>query len=237
MTDWTAKRFWDRAHVTPTDGGFGVMLDTRPLMTPFKAPLVVPSQRLATWIAAEFEAQTGRIDPGTMPATRTANSAIDKVAPQKAAVADLLADYGGSDLLCYRAAGPEGLIAAQNAAWNPLLVWAAQALDAPLHVTTGVMPVAQPEASVKRLRDRVHAMDHFALSGFHDMVSLTGSLVIGFAVAMRHIDPDSGWQASRIDEDWQASVWGQDDEAQANAALKKQAFATACRFYHLVKPN
>ncbi len=237
MTDWKAKRFWDKAHVVKAGDGFGVSLDKRLLMTPFKAPLVVPSHRLATWIAAEWEAQTDQIDPRTMPATRTANSAIDKVAPQKNAVADLLADYGGSDLLCYRADGPEGLIAAQNAAWNPLLVWAAQALDAPLHVTTGVMPVAQPVASLGRLRTLVHAMDHFALAGFHDLVGLTGSLIVGFAVALRHTDPDAGWRIARIDEDWQTTIWGEDDEASANAALKKQAFLTACRFYHLVKPD
>ncbi len=235
MSDWTAKRFWAKAHVTETAGGFGVLLDTRTLMTPFKSPLVVPSQRLATWIAAEWDAQSGRIDPDTMPATRTANSAIDKVAPQRIAVADMLADYGGSDLLCYRAGGPDGLMAAQNAAWNPLLVWATQALDAPLHVTTGVMPVAQPVASLERLHDRVHAFDHFALAGFNDMVSLSGSLIIGFAVASRRIDAETGWRASRVDEDWQAAIWGKDDEASANATLKKQAFLTAWRFFDLVK--
>ncbi len=237
MSDWSAKRFWSKVRVVETDGGHGIMLDNRQLLTPFKALLAVPSRSLAEWIATEWDAQAGTIDPATMPATRTANSAVDKVAPQKAAVADLLADYGGSDLICYRAEGPERLIALQGDAWNPLLVWAAQALDAPLRMTTGVMPIDQPADSLHRLHGRVHAMDHFALAGFHDMVALSGSLIIGFAVAMRHIDPESGWQASRIDEDWQASIWGADDEATANAMLKKQAFLTACRFYDLVKPD
>ncbi len=129
---WTAKRFWQAATAEATEGGFTVRLDGRPVKTPAKAPLVLPTLALAQAIAAEWDAQTGTVRPATMPLTRAANSAIDKVAPMRAEVIAELAGYGGTDLLCYRAEGPEALVARQAAAWDPLLDWAATALRAPL---------------------------------------------------------------------------------------------------------
>ncbi len=159
MSAWKPKRFWKAAAAEPCDGGFAVRLDGRAVKTPAKRPLVVPTLAMAQAIAGEWDAQQGLVRPETMPATRAANSALDKVAVQFDEVAGLLAAYGASDLLCYRATGPEALIARQAAGWDPLLDWCADVLRAPLVVTTGVVPVAQPQASTARLAalvSRVH---------------------------------------------------------------------------------
>ena len=230
MTDWAPKRFWTQAEAVPRDAGFTVELDGRPVKTPYKSALIVPTRAMAEAIAAEWQAQTDLIDPTTMPATRAANSAIDKVAAQHADVVDLLAAYGENDLLCYRAAQPEALVAAQSAAWDPWLAWAAQALDAPLRVTVGVMPVDQPAESLARLRARVAGFDNFELTGFHDLVQLSGSLVLAFAVAMGKLTAAEAWSLSRIDEDFQISQWGDDAEAAEVAAIKRQAFIDAHAF-------
>ena len=133
MSEWKAKRFWKAARTEEADGGFTVLLDTRTVKTPAKAALVVPTQTMADAIAAEWDAQDEVVDPTKMPFTRSANSAIDKVSVQHAEVAQMLADYGDADLLCYRAERPQGLIDRQAAAWDPLLDWAADALGARLH--------------------------------------------------------------------------------------------------------
>lgn len=233
MTAWAAKRFWSKASAEPCDGGFTVYLDTRPVRTPAKAPLVLPTLALAQAIAAEWDAQTGLVTPATMPFTRTANSAIDKVAPQFDDVAAMIAAYGGSDLLCYRAPEPEPLVTRQTAAWDPLLRWAATTLAAPLRTATGVMHIPQDPASLDALTARVAAQTPFQLAAFHDLVALSGSLILALAVTEGHLDAETAWGLSRTDETWQSERWGVDEEAAELTALKKAAFLLADRFFGL----
>ncbi|SHG84807.1 ATP12 family chaperone protein [Marivita hallyeonensis] len=235
MSEWAPKRFWKTTETTQVEGGFGILLDGRPVRTPAKAALYVPSAALASKIAIEFDAQEDRIDPTTMPFTRTANAAVDKVMLQHAEVADMLADYGDSDLLCYRADAPEELVERQNAQWDPLLDWAADALDARLETRTGVIHAAQDQAILSRLRERVHALSAFELAAFHDLVSISGSLVIGFAAKMQHRNPEELWTISRLDEIWQEDQWGEDEEAAEMALVKKDAFLHAADFMRLIE--
>lgn len=234
MSEWKAKRFWKEATTAPADGGWQVLLDGRPVRTPAKAPLILPTQALAQALAAEWQAQEERIDPGTMPITRTANSALDKVAGQRAEVAAMLAEYGGSELLCYRAERPIELIARQASEWDPLLDWAEERYGARLVTVQGVMPIAQDAAALERLSAPVHAMDPFALAAFHDLVALSGSLVLALAVIEGRIEAQEAWRLSRLDEDWQIEQWGADEEAEAMARVKRAAFDDAARFWVLL---
>ncbi len=233
MSDWAAKRFWKEAAVVSNDAGFSVELDSRPVRTPAKSPLSVPTEAMASAIAAEWQAQGEKINPETMPFTRSANAAIDKVSVQHAEVATLLAAYGDSDLLCYRASHPQELVERQNRAWDPLVDWSATRLKAPLQVYVGVMHASQPEASIARLTEQVHALDAFQLTAFHDLVSLSGSLIIGFAAIQDYAAPQDLWDISRIDENWQIDQWGEDEEATQQANIKREAFLHADRFFRV----
>jgi len=231
MSDWQPKRFWKEAQINAADGGYTVLLDQRPVRTPAKASLIVPTQAMAKAIAAEWDAQKEVIDPRTMPVTRGANAAIDKVRIQRDEVVDMLAEYGDSDLLCYRAAGPDGLISKQAEAWNPMLDWAAQTLDVRLSVGEGVMHVAQDAEALLRLRQELAAFDEFALAAVHDLVSLSGSLILALAVTRDAIPVEQAWLVSRIDEHWQIMQWGEDEEAKASELTKREAFFDAAKFY------
>ncbi|MCW8841980.1 MAG: ATPase [Rhodobacteraceae bacterium] len=235
MSGWAKKRFWKETTVEKEEDGFGVRLDGRAVKTPAKAGLVVPTRALADAIAAEWDAQDGEIDPTTMPTTRGANAAIDKVRHQHGEVADMLAAYGDSDLLCYRATQPQELIARQEAAWVPLLDRAESELAAPLQATSGVMHIDQDAKSLAELRARVHALNEFELAAFHDLVSLSGSLVIGFAAAYEWEPIERLWDVSRIDETWQEEQWGVDEDAQAQAEIKRAAFLHADRFFRMAR--
>jgi len=237
MTAWKAKRFWTTATPKALSHGWGIELDGRPVKTPAKAMLMVPTLPMAEAIASEWDAQEGEVRPQTMPFTRTANAAIDKVAPQHAEVADMLADYGDSDLLCYRAVAPEELIARQAAVWDPLLDWARRNLGADLQIRSGVIHAPQTPTEVAKLRARVHALDSFQLAAFHDLVAISGSLIVGFAVLDGHLDANSGWAASRLDEEWQIEQWGRDEEADALAETKRVAFVHAERVLGLLNPS
>jgi chaperone required for assembly of F1-ATPase len=233
VSNWAAKRFWKTAWVEACEGGFTVTLDGRAVKTPAKALLVVPTRAMAAAIAAEWDAQLGKVDPATMPVTRSANSAIDKVTAQFDEVVGLLADYGGSDLLCYRAIGPAGLVARQVAGWDPLLDWAAKTLGAPLRVTQGVVHVAQDPRSLARLRARVAALGVFELTAFHDLVALSGSLVLALAVIDGRLTAAEAWTLSRIDETWQIELWGHDEEADRAEAVRREGLLQADRFYRM----
>lgn len=233
MSEWARKVFWSRVEVIAQSGGFGVTLDGRPVKTPAKAPLILPSRALADWVAVEWAAQSGKVQPATMPATQMANLALDKLPQHGPEVVRLLAAYGETDLLCHRAPGPMELVARQAADWDPLLDWAADALGARLGVGTGVMPVAQDAAALAALTGKVAALTPFRLAPFHDLVSISGSLVLALAVTESRLPPESAWAMSRIDEDWQAELWGADEEAQIAAENKRAAFLRAARFFLL----
>jgi len=227
MSEWKAKRFWSESSVVPEGDGFGIRLDGRVVKTPAKSALALPKRALAQAIATEWDAQDKIIDPETMPLTRLANSAIDKVSVQQAEVAALVADYGASDLLCYRAEGPEVLVARQAERWDPMLNWAAQAHEIRLNVQSGIMPVKQPADSIAKMHSITASMDPFALTAFHELVSLSGSWVLGLA-AMENARPiGTLWDIGNVDEIWQAEQWGADEEAAENQSKKSAAFHIA----------
>lgn len=233
MSEWKQKRFWKEAAPVAVEGGHTVELDGRRLKTPAKAALTLPTAGLAQAVATEWAAQDEHIDPLSMPFTRSANAAIDKVAHQHAEVADMLAGYGDSDLLCYRATDPASLVARQAQGWDPALDWAAEELGVRLEVFAGVVHQPQAPEGQQQLAARVHAMSDFQLAAFHDLVSLSGSLILGFAAASGWRDADAVWQLSRLDELWQEEQWGQDEEAQEMAETKRTAFLHAKRFFDL----
>jgi len=235
MSGWTAKRFWKDATTVSVDGGYSIELDGRPVKTPAKAALIVPTLALAKEIAAEWDAQDKTVDPTTMPFTRSANAAIDKVTIQHAEVADMVSDYGDSDLLCYRADTPQELCARQAKAWNPLLDWADQVLNARLETRTGVIHVAQDPRAIANLRRIVHGYNAFELTALHDLVGMSGSLIIGLAAARGFESPASLWEKSRVDERWQAEQWGDDDEALEVEKNKMNEFQHAVKLLNLTK--
>ncbi|MTH63187.1 ATP12 family chaperone protein [Paracoccus shanxieyensis] len=233
MSEWKARRFWKAATPREVAGGYEVALDDRPLRTPGKQPLLLPTEALAAAIAGEWQAQADVIDPNTMPLTRAANSAIEKVTPQFQDVALMLAEYGATDLLSYRAEAPETLAQRQAEGWDPLIDWAATRLQAPLRITHGVIPVPQDDSALLNLRAEVLGLDPFGLTALHDLVTLPGSLVIGLAVIHGRLDAETAHALARIDEEYQAESWGRDEDADEAAAGRLIALQNAERFWKL----
>lgn len=231
MADWAAKRFWKETKVEDLDGGFTITLDGRGVKTPAKTTLVLPSRALAERIAEEWDAQVEVIDPTSMPATRGANAALDKVTIQFDEVANMLCDYGDSDLLCYRAAHPKELADRQAEQWNPVLDWAAESLGARLEPRIGVMHAPQDADALSALKNPVFKMSVFEMAAFHDLVTISGSLVLGLAVAQKYCSAETAWTLSQLDETYQSEVWGADEEADEMAAKKRESFLHAAWFF------
>ncbi len=228
------KRFYESVAVEDKGDGFALLLDGKPVRTPGKAHVLLPSKALAEAVAEEWRTQQDLIDPATMPLTKLANSAIDGVPGREDdVIGDILA-YAGSDLLCYRADGPGGLIEAQQAHWDPVLAWAKSTLDVPLMLAEGIAHVAQPQASLDRLKDSLAGHDPFSLAALHLMTALTGSAVLALAVARGGMTPEEAWKAAHVDEDWQIRQWGEDTEAAVRRTARWGDFAAAARILSLV---
>lgn len=237
MTEWKAKRFWKEATVAEVDAedgvGFRVLLDGRGVNTPGKVPLVMPTRSMAMAVAAEWNAQDGEIAPLSMPHTRSANSAIERVTPQLAGVSEMLLGYAETDLLCYRAEKPDELTQRQASEWDPMLDWGADVLGARLEVRTGVMWVSQDPAAIASLKTAMAEIGPFPMTALHDLVTLTGSLILGLAVAQGRLPAKEAWRLSRIDETWQIEQWGADEEAEEAAAIKEAQLLHAETFWSL----
>ncbi len=234
MTAVTRKRFYQSVAVAPQDGGFAVLLDGKAIKTPGRRVLLLPSQRLADAVAAEWDAQAGEIDTQTMPMTRLALAAVDHVASDPARFVKQLSEYAGSDLLCYRAKEPEALAAQQRAAWDRWLDWAAQAHGVRLRVHTGVMPGAQGTEALARIAAIASGFDPFRLTVLLSATTLTGSTVLGLAALAQAAPAAAIWDAARVDELFHIAHWGADAEAEARAARMGQELAEAQRFASLL---
>lgn len=215
------KRFYETVSVAASEEGWRILLDGRPVKTPARAVLAAPCESLAEAIAAEWGAQEKEINPFTMPLTRLASLAVDRMGEVRAAAAAEIAKYARTDLLCYRSETPD-LAERQRRIWDPYLDWAASALDAPLNSAETVLPVEQPEASIAALETRALALDNWRLTGLASAVPLTGSAILGFALLEGEGTGEAIFQACRLDEDYQTERWGEDAEAGEAAANRKR---------------
>lgn len=228
------KRFWKSAAEVETDGGFKVELDGRPIKTPARAELVVPTKALAQAIADEWNECGETVDPRAMPLTGLANAAVDRVAPDKKAFAAGLARYAESDLTCYRAEGPATLVARQAESWDALLGWARRRYDVDFATCNGVMHVAQSDETLRKLGHAVASLDAFHLAGLSPLVTIGGSMVAALAVLEKMMPANEAWEAVSLDDRWQMEQWGADAEAEAALDARRREFLAGARFLELL---
>ncbi len=214
------RRFYQQAGVEEAEGGYRVVLDGRPVRTPARGFLIAPSRRLGEAIAAEWDAQGETIDPATMPLTRLANSIIDGVAAAPQPVAADVEKYLGSDLLFYRAEGPQRLVERQARLWDPVLACAREALGARFVLAQGVVHAAQPEGAVAAARAAIPD-DPWRLGAVHVITTLTGSALLALALLRGHLTADEAWTAAHVDEDWNMEQWGRDEIALVRRAARR----------------
>jgi chaperone required for assembly of F1-ATPase len=227
------KRVYKTVAVAEGENGFAVHLDGRTVRSPARRDLILPNRALAEAVAAEWDAQAESIDPRTMPFMSLVATAADRVEIQRDHVIETIAGYAGSDMLCYRAEEPADLVRRQNAIWDPLLDWTADALGARLRVTTGIMPVRQDEAALNAIQGVVAGYEPLAMTALHEITSIAGSVVIGLAVTEGHIDADAGVAAAQLDETFQIEQNGEEEEAVERLANLRADLLAAAEFLRL----
>ncbi|HEY4191599.1 MAG TPA: ATP12 family chaperone protein [Mesorhizobium sp.] len=231
------KRFYKEASVAAAEGGFAVHLDGKPVRTPAKALLTLPTEQSARLVADEFAAQVEVIDPVKMPVLRLVNTALDGVANEKQAVLEDILRFASTDMLCYRADTPQGLVDRQNTHWDPVLDWARAALGARFNLAEGVIHVEQPRESIAVLGAHLaRRADPLRLAALHLMTSLTGSALLALAADEGELDAEAAWLAAHVDEDWQIEQWGQDAEAVARRNARHRDFLAALQLLEALNP-
>ena len=210
------KRFYENAGVGETENGYSILLDGKPIRTPAKKLLELPTQKLAELICFEWNAQREEINPVSMPATRLVNTAIDGIASDPQAIVEDVLRFAGTDLICYRADGPQRLVDRQTEHWDPVVDWVHTALGARFVLAEGVMHVEQPKEAITAIGIHLAGLkDPIALASLHTFTTLTGSALLAVAAARGFLTAEQAWTAAHIDEDWNAEQWGEDAEARA----------------------
>lgn len=229
------KRFYRKAEPVQRAGGHGIALDGKPINTPGKRDLVVPNESLAAAIAEEWNAQEAKVLATMMPLTRLATTTVDRVVTQRDSIVRQTANYAATDLVCYRAALPPALAARQQAVWQPMIDWAVLRYDAPLVITSGVIPKSQPAASLRAFAAAVAEQDDFALTALHVATAACGSLIIALALLEGQVDAHEAFAASQLDESFQIEAWGEDAEQAERRRVLAADIQAAARFISLLR--
>ncbi len=230
------RKFYEVVTLDVADTGFLVKLDGRVLKTPAKNNLILPNQELADRVREEWEHQGEFIDVHTMGVTKITNSAIDFVGGKESEVVEELCSYAASDLICYFAEGPEELVTLQNKHWLPVHAWLQKNLNITLNTGSGIISMDQPKETLERFRNEVDKFDRFALSAAHVVTKLTGSAFLTLTLVQSGISEESCWAAAHVDEDWQISKWGHDEEAMLRRNARQLEFHCASLILKALTP-
>lgn len=229
------RRFWKEVLLEQSTFGHAVRLDGRPVKTPKRNELALPTKKLADAVVAEWEAVEKAIDPARMPMTGFANAAIDHIGADRAGFVTAIAAYGETDLLCYRAGVGEPLAGRQAEIWDPWLDWARARYAVEFVIIEGIMHQPQPEATLAKLHAAVAARGTFELAAMAKLAHLSGSLIVTLALVERAGEADALWEAACLDELWQEELWGADHWAQKNRNDREREFLQAARFFDLLR--
>ena len=233
MSEWKQKRFWKNVRVVSSEAGYFVKLDNKILKTPAKRQMLLPTEALAKKVASEWDEQIEEIDPSKMPFTKSSNAALDKVSEQFEEISALLGEYGDTDLLYYRADSPLELQKLQETGWDPIVKWAENTFKVQINCGTGIVYIPQNEKLFSEMQLKISDLSIFELTAFYDMVSITGSLILGLAIINGRLSAEEAYQLSRVDELWQFEQWGEDEEAQVASNLKNAAILHSEEFFSL----
>jgi chaperone required for assembly of F1-ATPase len=226
------KRFYKEVSVSAGEGGYLLLLDGKPVKTPTRNTLAVKTEAAALLLAAEWDAQVDVINPVLMPCTRLVNTAIDGLSDNLEAVQEDIVRFAGSDHLCYRADGPDDLVSLQHTRWDPVLDWVAGSIGARFVLVEGIIHSAQPQRTLDAFAAHIARFDDAVqLACLHTITTLSGSAILTLAFAQNHLSADEVWSLAHLDEDWQISKWGTDDEAELRNAKRHTEFAASAALY------
>lgn len=231
------KRFYKDASIKPVDDMFAVLLDGKQIKTPEKSACLIPTLPLAKRIAKEWDAQEDEIVPANMPLTKLMNTSIDRVKKRRDDLIDELVKYAGSDQLCYRAEHPVELIELQDKIWDPLLKWMSEENNVTLKLASGIIFLEQDSQEIENFRSILLKIDSIALTALHCMITVTGSVTVGYALFKGHISEEEAWEAGHLDENFQVSQWGIDEEAEERRKDLQQELKDAHLFLKLSRTN
>ena len=235
MSQWKKYRKWKNVSVQKSMIGFKIFLDKEELLTPKSNAFLMTSEKLATQVAKEWESQEKFLRPSTMRLTTFVNSAIDKVKEDYSLIVEDLLSYGETDLLCYKAESPKDLVELQNLHWDPILKWSAKDLGIRLRCFSGIKYQSQALKEIEKIRKILEKFDHFTLTAFSELVTISGSMLLALALYFNEVDVERAWHKSVLDEVWQASKWGYDEESTRVRKNKLDDFKFAFEFLSLLK--
>jgi chaperone required for assembly of F1-ATPase len=225
------RRFYKAVEVAEAEGGFAVLLDGRAVKTPKGLRLVLPTRSVGEQVAEEWAGQGETIELAGMHAFRLANTALESIPQAREATAEQVADFAASDLLCYFAEEPAGLLARQAERWGPVLDRAEKDVGLAFVRAAGIVHQPQPQATLDRVRELALSADDFTLAGLAFGTALFGSAVLAMALQRGWLSGEQAFELSRLDEAWTEEKWGVDAEAAERAERLRGEAQTLERWF------
>ncbi len=214
--------------------GFTVYRDDAPLQTPRTLSVTVAQKKVADAIVEECHTQGEKLDLRKMPMTQMTLTALDIATHHRQEVIDGIMRHGESELLCQRAEGPDDLVLKQHEVWQPFLDWSYSRFNAEFNVGAGIIPIQQEVEALAAIRSFVETLDAFRLIGVSEAVGISGSLVLGLALATNHADVETIFAAAECDALWQAKKWGLDPATEGRHADIKCDLGDCARWFTLL---
>lgn len=235
MLRWEKRRTWKKVLVRSAESGFQIFLDEKPIETPNKNLIVVPTKKLADALAKEWKTQKKVVGFKKMVFNKLVNSSIDQVTVSRTSIIEILIEYGDTDLLCYRAEDPPDLCLLQETQWGPVLNWLEKTFSINLKVYSGVIYEPQEEQQLQQLKNILQVYSDFEIAALHELVTISGSLIIGLAVKNKALTLQEAWNRAILDESWQMQKWGKDQESLDRLNLRRKEFNAAYDFLKLLE--
>ena len=210
------KRFYTMVSHRKTDVQYQILLDAKPINTPFKNTLHVFQQGLADALVKEWSSQVDKIVPDTMPLTQIVSTKIDKVSNERAQMSAEVLKFFNTDLLCYRTDAPAELLRAQENAWDPVLKWFAQRFGSELETTQTLVALKQSQAAHDAIRVYVEALDDDRFTILQMITPLAGSIILAMAFIEGEVGGQKLFDCTHVEEAFKAEIYNEEKNYHKN---------------------
>jgi len=214
---------------------YNVNLDQRKLRTPLGSVLRLPGEALALTVQQEWAAQKDTVLRHSMHMTTLCNTAIDNPTNRnKATVVNAILEYLETDTICYWLDEPEDLAKLQTREWEPILTWMRKRYGVDIQATTGLGVPQISAESHHLLKQHLLSYSSWALVGYQQAVESMKSFILATALIDRFLYVEKAIALSRLEQEYQASKWGNVEEAHDIEKLALCArVSSAVLFTHL----
>ena len=194
-------------------GKYLLTINNKSLKTPDGNTIELPSMKLAKILLKDYESSFKSKPLNIVRPIKITNTAIDKIKPNNIFYINEITDNLNNDMICYFANSPVELVDLQNKDWLPLINYMKSSYNIELIYTSKLFSINQKPDSLLKLKNILNEINIFKLSAIYTLSQITKSIIISLALVNNKISAKKAFENSNLEELYQISKWGKDEEA------------------------